>query len=212
MTTIKFPRNINEFADQLIDNLAAHSYALQPNFLSQEESNAVLKHIQALQDEDELKKAGIGKQLKFDVRENLRGDFIRWISKSDEPVIVQSFLQRMDFLMQLLNRTCFLSLKDFEAHYTFYPTNTRYIKHRDRFQHNAHRLISVVCYLASDWKVADGGQLIIYNEGEAHEILPAQGTLVCFRSELEHEVLLTNRERYSITGWMLDQPAKLTFL
>lgn len=202
-----------EEQEAFIDVLASEGYALYPNFLKKAECQTILNHIAQLKEEDEMKKAGIGKQLNFTVKKNLRGDFIQWIKKDEEPLEVINFLAQIDALKSLINRTCYLSLKDFESHYTFYPEQTRYIKHRDRFQHNAHRLISVVCYLAEDWKAEDGGQLVIYKEdGTQVEIIPQQGLLACFKSEMEHEVLLTQRERYSITGWMLDQPAKLTFL
>ena len=49
-------------------------------------------------------------------------------------------------------------------------------------------------------------QGFIYNpEGVEHRIQPLQGTLAIFLSELEHEVLLTSRDRMSITGWMLNE-------
>ena len=45
------------------------------------------------------------------------------------------------------------------------------------------------------------------------DILPAGGRLVVFRSDqIEHEVLLCRKKRYSITGWMLDQLSELSFL
>lgn len=199
--------------DAFIDALATEGFALCPDFLEKAECRSILEHIAVLKSEDDFKKAGIGKQLDYTIKENLRGDFIRWIKKQDEPQAVQLYLNQLELLKELINQTCFLSLKDFEVHYTYYPENTRYIKHRDRFQSNAHRLISLVCYLAEDWQKEDGGQLVIYKEnGEQIEIHPEQGLLVCFKSEMEHEVLLTNRPRYSLTGWMLDQPAKLTFL
>jgi SM-20-related protein len=63
-----------------------------------------------------------------------------------------------------------------------------------------------VLYLNADWQPSDGGELVIYKpEGNEHRIQPLQGTLAIFLSELEHEVLLTSRDRMSITGWMLNE-------
>lgn len=198
--------------NDIVESLSEQSFAVIPNFLSSQASDSILNHINQLLDDDEFKKAGIGKQINYDINRQLRGDFISWINKEIEPGEVKLFLNRIENLVKLLNRTCFLSIKDYETHYTFYPTETRYIRHKDRFQKNAHRLISFVCYLAPDWTLEDGGQLRLYIGDQTKDILPQQGMLVCFKSELEHEVLLTHRSRYSITGWMLDQPAQLTFL
>jgi SM-20-related protein len=42
---------------------------------------------------------------------------------------------------------------------------------------------------------------MIYLDAETVEVQPISGRLVVFMSELEHEVLETKVNRYSITGW-----------
>jgi SM-20-related protein len=115
--------------------------------------------------------------------------------------------------MQYINQTLFLSLKDYEIHMTVYPVGSYYKRHLDQFKKDDHRRLSVICYLNEDWRDEHGGQLRIYLPGGPIDILPISGRIVCFRSDqLEHEVLPATRERFSLTGWMLDQYADLKHL
>lgn len=198
--------------DQLVDQLAEEGYGIIDHFFSEVEVDAVIHRFQDLSEEGEFKKAGIGKMQHFAVDKTIRGDYIRWINPNDMSEITASYVGRMRQLMEYLNRTCFLGLKDFEAHFAMYPSGTFYKRHADRFQHNAHRIISTVCYLNKGWEEKDGGQLRMFLPEQEFDIAPLSGRMVCFRSEIEHEVLITSRPRYSITGWMLDQYTSLTFL
>ncbi|MDX5426538.1 MAG: 2OG-Fe(II) oxygenase [Bacteroidota bacterium] len=199
--------------DQIADGLSEPGFAVIPEFLSDQEVADLQEVIFAWKEEGEMRRAGIGSQLGFQVNREIRGDLIRWVDTMDPNPAVTGYLDRIKRMMEFLNRTCFLGLKDFEMHYTAYPSGTFYQRHSDRFQTVAHRVVSVVLYLNPDWKEEDGGQLIIYHGDEEREVVsPRGGTLAVFRSELEHEVLPTYQTRYSITGWMLDQLASLTFL
>ncbi len=61
----------------------------------------------------------------------------------------------------------------------------------------------MISYLNKDWKEEDGGQLLIHPEKGEQTINPTQGKTVFFKSsELEHEVLVSNKQRMSITGWL----------
>ncbi len=198
--------------EQLVDQLAEEGYGLIDHFFSTSEVDAVINRFEDLSEEGKFQKAGVGKMQHFTVDKTVRGDYIRWIDPQDKAEITATYVRRMRQLMAYLNRTCFLGLKDFEAHYAMYPAGTFYRRHADRFNHNAHRVISTVCYLNQGWEEKDGGQLRMYLPDKQFDIAPFAGRLACFRSELEHEVLLTSRPRYSITGWMLDQHSGLTFL
>lgn len=204
--------------EQAAIDLAEHSFAVIPNFLSCTEVDQVLEVLQERIDAGEFKKAGIGKEGDFQVNRHVRGDYIRWIEKSDARFSTTVVLSRVDLLMSTINRVCFLGLKDYETHFAYYPKGTFYKRHLDQFKHDDHRRISFVCYLNKDWQLEDGGQLRLYlptsNGGEAAvDIAPRAGTLAIFRSDtIEHEVLPVGAERYSITGWMLDQYNELTFL
>jgi SM-20-related protein len=109
-----------------------------------------------------------------------------------------------------LNQALYLSLKDYEVHMTVYPAGSYYKRHLDQFKHDDHRKLSVICYLNNNWEESNGGQLRMFLPDNSKDFLPLAGRLVCFRSDqIEHEVRASNRERLSLTGWILDQYADL---
>jgi SM-20-related protein len=63
-------------------------------------------------------------------------------------------------------------------------------------------------YLNEKWEDSDGGALRMYFPQEdgaelVKDVLPIGGRLVVFLSgEIPHEVLPTQKERISITGWL----------
>ena len=61
----------------------------------------------------------------------------------------------------------------------------------------------MISYLNVGWIKEDGGQLLIQLDHHDQSITPTNGKTVFFKSnELEHEVLLTTKNRMSITGWL----------
>ena len=61
----------------------------------------------------------------------------------------------------------------------------------------------MIMYLNEGWQKTDGGELCIHHAESMQQIAPENGTTVFFKSsELMHEVLLTNKPRMSITGWL----------
>ena len=199
--------------ERAVDGLAEQGYSVLQGFIGPRQVTELQNAIFDFKQDGELRIAGIGKQLDYQKNQQVRGDLIRWVDQQDPHPAVQNYLETMWSLMRYLNRYLFLGLKDFELHYTSYPPGTFYKRHSDRFNRTAHRVISAVLYLNTDWKEEDGGQLIIYLDEDKREVVaPRGGTLVLFKSELEHEVLPTRTTRYSITGWMLDQLTGLTFL
>lgn len=212
------PSSFEPLFDQLADDLSEKGYGTIDHFLSREEFLQIKEVAADHREEGNFKKAGIGTAQDFQIDKQIRGDYIRWIEAEKAAAATQVYLGRMRSLLQYINRTCFLSLKDVELHYTVYPVGTVYKRHLDQFRHDDHRRLSVICYLNEGWQDEHGGQLRLYipQEGKPEEIidiLPSGGKLACFRSDLiEHEVLPATRERYSLTGWMLDQYHSLTYL
>ncbi|WP_338156648.1 2OG-Fe(II) oxygenase [Robiginitalea aestuariiviva] len=94
-----------------------------------------------------------------------------------------------------------------EFHYALYPEGSYYRRHLDVFQNDDRRRLSLICYLNEpDWTPADGGELVLYTQGEKGEkavwVDPLPGQLVLMESHiLEHEVKPTQRPRLSLTGW-----------
>lgn len=199
--------------ENIADALAANHYVVLDDFLSKVEVEALLGAIQVHQEEENFRKAGIGNAHLFQVKKEVRGDFIKWIEPSDALPASLDFLARVEDLRIQFNRLLFLSLRDFEAHYAIYPKGTFYEAHLDQFQTSLARKISIACYLNTNWKEGDGGELAIHQEDSIQKFAPLAGRLALFRSDtVLHEVLRTEVPRYSITGWLLDQPVGLPFL
>jgi SM-20-related protein len=199
--------------DTIADELAERGFAVADQFLSQTEVRTILSLDEFKTSADSFRKAGIGKQQQHQINESIRGDYIQWVDKQKCPPGLSIYLGRVEGLMQYINQTLFLSLKDYEIHMTVYPVGSYYKRHLDQFKRDDHRKLSVICYLNEDWKKEHGGQLRIYLPEGPIDILPVAGRIVCFRSDqLEHEVLPATRERLSLTGWMLDQYADLKHL
>ena len=204
--------------EQIADGLAETGYAVVENFLSPQEVQSLLAIIRQDEEEDRLRKAGIGALNQFQVDKGIRGDFIRWIQPETAAPATQLALEKAHGLMVYLNRTLYLGLRDLEAHFAKYPEGTFYKRHVDRFQRSSARTISMIMYLNEDWKPKYGGQLVMYlrrpDGGEDRIVVePSAGTLACFRSDtVPHEVLTAHRARYSLTGWFLNQPADIPFV
>lgn len=204
---------MNSQFEFIADGLAEQGYAMVDQFLRQDEVDAILGSQGFRQGVDHFKKAGIGKHEGHQVNEAIRGDYIQWIDRETAEPSVKLYLNRLGDLTAYLNQALYLSLKDFEVHLTVYPAGTFYKRHLDQFRHDDHRRLSVICYLNNAWEEAHGGQLRMHLPGGQKDFLPLAGRLVCFRSDqIEHEVLPANRERLSLTGWMLDQLAELRHL
>ncbi|MBT1706837.1 2OG-Fe(II) oxygenase [Fulvivirgaceae bacterium PWU5] len=204
---------MNETLERIVDGLAEQGYAVIDNFLEPEEVKAILV-LDAFQDAAaSFKKAGIGKNQDLQINEAIRGDYIQWIDRNTAPASVKVYLDKLQTLIQAVNRGLFLSLKDYEVHMTVYPPGSFYKRHLDQFKKDDHRKLSVICYLNEDWHEEHGGQLRMHLPNETVDFLPLAGRLVCFRSDqIEHEVIAATRERRSLTGWMLDQVAELRHL
>lgn len=199
--------------DSIADGIAENGYAVSDRFLSQNEVNNILALKEFQNWLAHFKKAGIGKNQSHQINEAVRGDYIQWVDKNSAPEALKAYLNKLQHLLQFLNQSLFLSLKDFEVHMTVYPPGSFYKRHIDQFNRDDHRKLSMICYLNDNWNSDDGGQLRMFLPEQVIELLPISGRLVCFRSDLiEHEVLSSARPRLSITGWMLDQYATLKHL
>ena len=192
--------------DQIADGLADQGYAVVDNFLTASEVGDILASDEFTNGLAHFRKAGIGKQQDLQINEAIRGDYIQWLDRSTASAPMMVYLNRLGELIQFLNRSLYLSMKDYEVHLTIYPIGTFYKRHLDQFKKDDHRKLSVICYLNREWETNHGGQLRMHLPLDSIDILPEAGRLVCFRSDqIEHEVLPATRERMSLTGWILDQ-------
>ena len=183
---------------KLIDTLDSQGYYIWDDFLTPEQVDALKACLP-----ENWKKACIGRNDE-EVRESaIRSDKICWLSKDlGEPV--QQFLSKMEIIRQAANQNFFLGLFEYEAHFAKYEKGDFYQKHLDCFRDNENRRLTTVFYMNDEWSKEDGGDLVVYdlNDNELTRITPKSGRLLVFFSEqFPHEVLPTQRERFSIAGW-----------
>ena len=132
---------------------------------------------------------------------HIRGDKIRWINKDFFAGFY--YLQSINKLASVLNRTLYTGLRHSEAHYACYPIGFGYQWHSDNPVDRDERVISAVFYLNDNWTNDDGGALeIIDSSGVHHEVMPLTNRLIIFDSDLQHQVQIAHRQRYSIATWM----------
>lgn len=188
--------------ENIVNTVYEQRFSITDNFINEEEIELLRQKINSLKENSQFKKAGIGKDKELITNSEIRSDYIHWLEKNDEEVN-KIFFSFIDELMLAINRRFFLGLKDYEFHFAFYPPGTFYKKHRDSFKSDDARKITVLLYLNSNWKPEDGGELMLYrDELPPLKIEPLGGRLLVFESEMEHEVLMSKADRYSITGWL----------
>jgi SM-20-related protein len=132
----------------------------------------------------------------------LRGASTAWIDPLGCGAATAAWWSAMDALRVALNRRLLLGMETFEAHFACYPPGAGYARHRDRFADDDARVLSLACYLNTDWPVDAGGALRLHLPDGARDVAPRAGTVVLFLSdEIEHEVLPATQSRWSIAGW-----------
>lgn len=202
----------NEQWIQWMDELALNDYVIVDDFISNNLFSTIMDFFHEKEQNDQLKKAGIGSSGEFQVNTSIRGDFIYWLDRVRDEKL-EPFFGLMDELIQSLRKFCFLSLSGSEFHIAKYPEGSHYNRHLDQFNERSNRQITVLIYLNEQWKAGDGGELKIYKNYEEILVEPIARRLLLFKSDsIEHEVLTTNVPRYSLTGWLLHQPATVGYL
>ena len=187
----------------LIDSFIENKVGIAENFLSESLSLNLKENLKTLYLEQQLQSAGTGKNTKVEYNKLFRSDIIYWLDREHNDIHENSFLDLMDDFVKHLNAACYTGITGYEFHYTLYETGSFYKKHLDQFRNNDSRKYSMIMYLNSEWKENDGGELCIHYEGKSQNISPINGRTVFFKSnELEHEVLVANKPRMSITGWL----------
>ena len=137
----------------------------------------------------------------------LRGDDTLWLDNPACGIAASDLLAALDELRDGLNRRLTLGLASVEAHFAHYPVGAGYARHRDGFQRDDARVLSLVLYLNADWPDGAGGELRLHLADGAHDIAPRMGTLVLFLSaEVEHEVLPATQPRFSVAAWFRQRP------
>lgn len=191
----------------LVQDLKAKGWHLNASLVPLPVCEDLLSQLLLHKQMSDLKKAQIGQGVETQIQKEIRGDFIRWLDFNKPTALENSFAAWLDVFLQKLRPQLLLGLSEFEFHYAFYPPKTHYEKHIDVFKKNSSRQISFVLYLNKNWAAGDGGELVLFDETdslrETQRISPQFGHLVLFLSDtIYHQVNFTNRERFSVTGWL----------
>ena len=199
------PQNkiMNQHFDLLIDSYLENKVGIDPQFLSDALSKGLQQNIHQLENDGLMTAAGIGNEAMKDANQKMRGDKIYWMDKRHDNIFEQAFLQQIEDFIDRLNKTCYTGINGYEFHYAVYEKGSSYKKHKDQFTNDSNRKYSLINYLNENWLEEDGGQLSVYQENGVQHISPIAQTAVFFKSdEMVHEVMVANRSRMSITGWL----------
>lgn len=189
--------------DTLIDSFIDNNVGIAEHFLSDDLSAHLKNNLNSLYTNKLLLSAGTGNDTEVAHNKSVRGDSIYWLDRKHNDPWENDFFDLMDKFVSHLNSTCYTGITGYEFHYALYEEGSFYKKHLDQFRNNESRKYSMITYLNTDWQEHDGGELCVHQNGSTQNISPVNGKSVFFKSsELEHEVLVTNKPRMSITGWL----------
>lgn len=183
-----------------INSLVEQGWYKQEGFIS----HSKVKQLADICKGRTLKKASIGNGELKTINKSIRSDNISWIEDDEKETFVLNYIDQINMFSQTLNRELYLGINGFECHFAQYLKGSFYKAHKDSFKNDDKRTITMITYLNENWKEGDGGELRLHLPTGNIDIKPYGGTFICFRSsEIVHEVLESNKERLSITGWLL---------
>ena len=186
----------------IANDIESQGYSIRSEALPVELAISLWSYLQTMETM-KFKSAGIGRGEGYLENEFVRSDEICWITGETEAS--KKWLDWTSNLQSFLNRRLFLGLFSFESHFSHYGPGDYYKRHYDAFRGEVNRILSVVVYFNTGWTSADSGELVLYKDDDDKEgikVVPLLGTFVTFLSEeFPHEVLASNRDRYSISGW-----------
>lgn len=197
------PLSLQKIFNELIDTYIENKVGIANNFLGEVLAMQLKENLLNHYKESQMLSAGTGNDTVISHNKLVRGDKIFWLDRSHNDPYENDFFDLMDRFVTHLNATCYTGITGYEFHYTLYETGSFYKKHLDQFRNNGSRQYSMIMYLNDGWQQNDGGELRIHQGETRQSISPTNGKSVFFKSsELEHEVLPTNKPRMSITGWL----------
>lgn len=189
--------------EALIASYIATKVGVVENFIELSLSKHLISNLLMLHQNKLLVPAGIGNVQKLQQNQLVRNDIIYWLDRKNNNIYENEFLTQIEAFISYLNESCYAGITGYEFHYSLYEKGAFYRKHLDQFQDNSSRQFSLISYLNCEWEIADGGELCIYHENNIQKISPTNGKTIFFKSnELVHEVLTTQKQRLSITGWL----------
>ncbi|AMP91452.1 2OG-Fe(II) oxygenase [Legionella pneumophila] len=199
--------------DLIAHNICAQGFHIIDGFLEEGHYHSLRVMANELKQKNLFRNAKIGQSLQAQQNNKIRADQIFWIDADSPYPSIQAYLKKLISLGNILNQTMYLGLVEFETHFAIYHPGAFYKKHIDQFDGKKNRKISFVYYLNEIWQKEFGGELLLYDSEDnlIQSIYPVGNRLVCFDSELPHEVHPTQRTRFSITGWMKTRSTLVVF-
>ena len=189
--------------EALIASYIATKVGVVENFIELSLSKHLISNLLMLHQNNLLVPAGIGNVQKLQQNQLVRNDVIYWLDRKNNNIYENEFFAKIDAFVLYLNESCYTNIKSYEFHYSLYEKGSFYKPHFDQFEDDSKRQYSMISYLNPHWKTQDGGELLIHQKPNNQTISPMQGKTIFFKSdELEHEVLVTNERRFSVTGWL----------
>jgi SM-20-related protein len=199
---------MNSIGNQISTDIERNGYSITQGLFSEDVLDTLRTYADCGVSAGKYRDAGIGSGSRHQIQQHIRGDQIWWLDREDGSLIEPIFSQ-FDRLKEYLNQNLYLGLFEFECHLARYQSGSGYERHYDRPLASRRRKLTLTLYLNKGWSLNDGGHLRLYlNSGPERfiDIAPQFGTLVVFLSEVfAHEVLISNRDRYSLTGWFLER-------
>ena len=189
------------------DDIHAKGFFIIDNFLSDAHYQALRCTINELYLDGTFKSAKIGQNMNVKQVASIRNDHICWLDEDMSNPAIKAYFSAIDNIKQTLNESLFLGLDSIEAHFAVYSTGSFYKKHVDQFANNLDRRISCVYYLNDNWQPEHGGELVLYQKDNKEALpyitlSPYGNRLVCFNSDLPHEVTMAYHTRCSIAAWL----------
>ncbi len=188
-----------ELYAKIIDALVDDGYILLEDALPQELLSRLTHYATT---STNYKSAGISNAQNFHIDTTKRRDKTEWIDEDGS--LFSQYLSFCEGLRISLNRSLYLGLTYYEAHFARYEKGDFYEKHLDAFFGSKNRVVTTVLYLNEAWQEDNGGELLLYEEDTKviERVVPKAGTLVVFLSDkFPHEVLPAKVKRHSIAGW-----------
>lgn len=200
--------NDDGFNEDDAASLSRDGFVVLDRWLGDAHAGSLRKEHTALLDRGCFRPARIGHRGQRALHKDVRGDVTCWFDVDGRTGVrpgpaALELLARLDSLRLLLNRSCFLALRDVEVHAACYEDGASYDAHVDVFGDDVSgRVISFSHYLNAGWVPKDGGCLRMHGAA-ACDIEPLFDRLVVFQSRTQrHAVLPVTRRRWSSTGWM----------
>jgi SM-20-related protein len=191
-------------SELLINDICHQGYHVIDDFLEGSHYQSLRTTAIQMHEEGLFRQARIGRNEEAQHNARIRTDLISWLDEDATDPAVQAYLAQIVQVANTLNQALFLGLFEFETHFAAYEPGSFYKKHKDQFLTTQNRKLSCVYYLNDQWHRDFGGELNLYSDENKllHSVAPEGNRFICFNSELTHEVCMTHKARYSITGWM----------